>query len=119
MIRKILLYFKLQFKFFVILCLICLLPLWAFYQFANFKVDYIYLGFFAILLIIRLLQPKEDHYRKIMTNKILHGLEKELNQTPNTNQIVKRSNEYVESRDFAIIFVAALIFLITIYFGKI
>jgi short subunit fatty acids transporter len=118
MINKVTLYFKLQFKLITSLTILCIIPLWSFYQFSSFNVDYLYMVFFALLFIVRLLQPKEAHYRKVIKNRIVNRLEKELNQRPNTNQIIKRSNEYVESRDFAIIFTGAIIFLITIYFGK-
>ena len=105
MINKAILYFRLQTKLIGSLILLCLIPLWSFYQFSSFNVDYLYMGFFAILFIVRLLQPNEEHYRRVIKKRILVRLEKELKQRPNTNQIIKRSNEYVESRDFAIIFI--------------
>jgi uncharacterized membrane protein YkgB len=117
--RLIFTYFKIQWKrLFVYLSISCI-PLLALYEFLPYKIDHLHTAFIAILVCMKLFSNNEYQYRKNLKEIVKIGLQKELKKTPSKQQIIKRENDYVTSRDIMLAISLLGVVIIAIIYNRI
>ena len=112
---KLLLYFKLQFKFFLLSIIIIVLPYLAFIKFSPYQVDGMEYFILAFLLIAKFSYFQNSVYRKSIEDAAKSGLMKTLNRTPSKNEIVIRVNDYVNARDLMLGLTALCVMIIAVF----
>ncbi len=110
--------FFLQAHLFVILFFLSSLPYIIMLKYLPFQVEYLYLFFIILLLVIRIGLFTDTSLKIKLGNSIREELRVELGKIPSTNQIVKREMDHFASRDLAFSINVAIILFITALFGK-
>jgi len=117
MIKKFIIYIKLQYKLFFVLLCIAVLPAYLTFHYlpSIANTQYIYLTFLAAL---KLFFYQDGPYKESLKKTIRPMLEKELKKSPSTNQIIARIEDCLNARDIALAFNAIIIVFMALFFGK-
>lgn len=109
---------KYQYKLFIFLFCISILPLTLVYLYLPGEFDKSYYFFLTLLVGLRFSFFKGGLYLEKVRSNMRDVLAKEMGRIPSTNEIVKRVDDVVKSRDYAFGVSAVLVILITALFGK-
>ncbi|OIQ17545.1 MAG: hypothetical protein BM556_12135 [Bacteriovorax sp. MedPE-SWde] len=114
----ILLIFKLQYKLFLFLFFVTVLPLVAVYQFLPDEFDKSYYFFLTFLVGLRFSFFKGNEHMEKVKKSVREALISEMGRVPSTNDIVKRLDEVATTRDYIFGVCGLCIILISALYGN-
>jgi hypothetical protein len=109
---------KYQFKLFIFLLVLTVVPLTLIYEFLPYEFDESYYFFLTLLVGLRFSFFKGQAYLDKVKKNIRDDMTAELGRIPSTNEMVKRVNEVVSSRDYVFGLCGVLIVLVVALYGK-
>lgn len=109
---------KHQYKIFTFLVFICVIPLVLIYQFLPEEFNKSYYFFLTLLIGLRFSFFKGTLYLEKVKKSVRDDLNREMGRIPSTNDIVKRVDEVVTTRDYVFGLCGVLIILIAALYGN-
>jgi hypothetical protein len=116
--NKLLLYFRLQYKVFLLLVLLTTVPLLLVYLFSPYEWDNLYWLFLTLLFALKVIFYKDGPYKSKVSAGVRDKLTKELKRVPSKMEVVNRVEDLVQARDAMLVASGILIVLVSIVFGK-
>ncbi|ATH07236.1 hypothetical protein BIY24_04585 [Halobacteriovorax marinus] len=116
--KKILLYFKLQLRLFLILICTTSIPLLLVYLYSPYEWDKLYWLFITFIFALKVVFYKDAPYKKKITPLVREMLTKEYKRVPSKMEVVARIEDMINARDVMLLSSALLIVVITILFSK-
>jgi hypothetical protein len=109
---------KHQYKILAFLLLITVIPLILIYQFLPEEFDKSYYFFLTLLIGLRFSFFKGTLYLEKVKKTVRDDLNREMGRVPSTNDIVKRVDEIIATRDYVFGLCGVLVILVSALYGN-
>ncbi|GEM_PF-5648125 len=116
--KKILLYFKLQYKLFLILVCLTGVPLLLVYLYSPYEWKNLYWLFLTFIIALKIIFYKEAPYKKKITPGVRDSLTSEMGRVPSKMEVVNRVEDMINARDTMLLTSAVIVVILTVLFGK-
>ncbi|PIK13687.1 hypothetical protein [Halobacteriovorax sp. JY17] len=117
--NKLLLYFRLQYRLFLILVSLTTVPLLLVYLFSPYEWKNLYWFFLTFIFALKVVFYKEAPYKKKISSGVRDMLTREMKRVPSKMEVVNRVEDLVQARDAMLVASAVIVVLMTVIFGKI
>jgi hypothetical protein len=111
-------YYKLQFKLFIVLNLVVILPLLLVYLYSPYEWKNLYWLVLTFLFALKIIFYKDGPYKKEISQTMREKLLVELGRPPSKTEVVNRIEFMITARDVVIITIGVFVIFLTLFFGK-
>ncbi|OUR99764.1 hypothetical protein A9Q84_01690 [Halobacteriovorax marinus] len=116
--KQLLTYFKLQYKLFLTLILLVIVPLVLVYLFSPYEWDNLYWLALTFIFALKVVFYKEAPLKKKLIGEVRERFISKTGKVPSKMQIVRGVDEIIVARDVMLVSVGVCVLIVTLFFGK-